>query len=227
LVLAFRTGLIFAYGPLGVEPRYTLYPTTAEVLGVQRRLTVCDDAAVPEPVKVSTTNVFAVLLAREIVPDAVPVLCGLKVTVSATLWPAAMVVGRDSPVRLNSALVEFAEEMVTLDPVAVSVAVTLLLVPTATLPKFKALALEVNCPAGTPVPDRAIARVGVAAFETTAIAPVMLPLALGVQRTLKVTLCPLLRLTGRLNPLTPNPGPVTVACEMVTLKSPVFVNVSN
>lgn len=166
------------------------------------------------------------MLPREMLPDAVPLLCGVKVTVSPTLWPAAIVLGRETPLRLNSALVEVAEEMVTLDPVAVNVAVMLLLAPTATVPKFKAPALAVNCPAGTPVPDSAIARSGVV-FETTAIDPVILPLAAGVQSTLKVTLCPLLRVTGRVKPLTPKPGPVTVACEMATVELPVFVNVSN
>ena len=64
-----------------MELRYTLYPTTAEVLGLQRRLTVCAAAAVPDPVKVSTMVAFAALLAREIFPDDVPLLCGLKVRV--------------------------------------------------------------------------------------------------------------------------------------------------
>jgi hypothetical protein len=151
----------------------------------------------------------------------------LKGRLNDARGPTAMVLGRVNPLRLNSALVEVAEEMVTFDPVAVRVAVTLLLEPTARLPKFKVLALEVNCPAGTPVPERAIAKAAVDAFETTAIVPVMLPLAFGVQRTLKVTLCPCLSLTGKLKPLTPKPGPVTVACEMVTVESPAFVKVSN
>jgi len=187
---------------------------------------VCDAVAVPDPVKVSTIVPFAALLAREIVPDAVPVLCGLKVRVNDALWPAAMVLGRESPLRLNSALVEVAEEMVTLDPVAVRVAVTLLLVPTATLLKFKVLGLEVNRPARTPVPARAIARFGFDAFESTAIAPLRFPPTIGVKRTLKVMLCPLLRLKGRLRPLKPNPAPVTVACEIVKVELPEFVNVS-
>ena len=103
------------------------------MLGLQRRLTECGAAAVPDPVKVSTTDGLVASLARAILPDAVPVLCGLKVRVSDTLCPAARVLGRDIPLRLNSALLEVAEDMVTLDPVAVSVAVALLLVPTATL----------------------------------------------------------------------------------------------
>jgi hypothetical protein len=117
--------------------------------------------------------------------------------------------------------------MVTLDPVAVSMAVTLLLVPTATLPKFKALVLGVSVPAEIPLPDRAMVKDGVAAVEATAIVPVILPAASGVHRTLKVTLCPRARVTGRAKPLTPKPGPATLVCEMVTVEMPEFVNVSN
>jgi hypothetical protein len=54
--------------------------------------------------------------------------------------------------------VEVAEEIVTFEPVAVMVAVRFLLVTTVTLPKSKAVALEVNWPPEMPVPDRAIGR---------------------------------------------------------------------
>jgi len=150
----------------------------------------------------------------------------VKLRVNDALWPAVIVLGKDNPLRRNSGLLVVAEEMVTLDPVAIRVVVRLLLVPTVTLPKFKALALEVNRPAETPVPARAIARFGFEAFETTAIAPLALPTTLGVKRTLKVTLCPLFRIKGRLKPPKLNPAPVTVACEIVTVEFPEFVTVS-
>ena len=73
-----------------------------------------------------------------------------------TLWPATIVVGKGKPPKLNSGLVIVAEETFTADPVAVRVAVMVLLVRTVTLPKFKAGTLEVNPPAETPVPARAI-----------------------------------------------------------------------
>ena len=121
-------------------------------------MTVCEDvAAAPDPDRVSTTGVFAALLVSEMLPDAAPLLCGVKVSETGALCPAARVMGSDNPARWNSELVEVADVMVTLDPLAVSVAVMTLLVPTATLPKFNAPALEVNCPAETPVPDRATA----------------------------------------------------------------------
>lgn len=180
----------------------------------------------PDPVRVSTVGVLAALLVREMLPDAVPLVCGAKVKVNDALWLAAIVAGRDNPPRLNSGLVEVAEETVTLDPVAVRVAVSVLLVPRVTLPKSKAVALEVNWPPEMPLPDRVIIKAGFEAFEAIAIPPLVLPTTFGVKRTLKVTLCPLFRLKGRLKPLKLNPSPVTVACEIVTVDLPELVNVS-
>ena len=59
---------------------------------------------------------------------------------------------------MNSGLLEVAEVRIALDPVEVRVAVRVLLVPTVTLPKFKAVALEVSWPAGMPLPDKAIVK---------------------------------------------------------------------
>jgi hypothetical protein len=130
--------------------------------------------------------------------------------VNETPWPAAIVRGRDGPFRRNSGLLIVAEEMVTLDPVAVRVVVRLLLAPTLTLPKFKVLALGVNCPVEAPVPDTVMLRFGLEAFETTVIAPLTRPAAVGAKMTPKVNLCPLVRLKGRASPLNLNPAPVTV-----------------
>lgn len=86
--------------------------------------------------------------------------------------------GRNNPPRVNSEFVVLADEMVTLDPVADRVAVSVLLLPTPTLPKFSALELETSCPAETPAPERAIEWEGVPqALENTVIWPVCIPLA--------------------------------------------------
>jgi hypothetical protein len=151
----------------------------------------------------------------------------VKITETDALWPAAMVLGRDSPVRWNSELVEVADEIVTLDPAAARFIFRTLLVPTGTLPKFNALMLEVNSPVETPLADSAMARFGFAAFEATAIFPRMFPAVLAVKITLKVMLCPLARVTGRGKPLVPNGPPVTFTPEMVTAELPVLVSVSN
>jgi hypothetical protein len=144
-VLTSRIGVIFVYGPPDVALRYRLYPATAEVLGVQERLTLCGVDAVPDPVKVSSVGVLAALLVRAMFPDAAPLARGVKVKVNAAPWPAAIVLGSANPPRLNSGLVVVAAEMVTLDPVAVRVAVKVLLAPTVTMPKFKA-----GCTGGQP-----------------------------------------------------------------------------
>ena len=119
-----------------------------------------------------------------------------------------------------------ADETVTLDPVAVRVAVRVLLLPTVTLPKFKAVALEVSLPAEMPLPETAMVGEEFELFESTEIAPVALPLVFGVKRTAKVTLCPLLRVIGRVKPFTVNPAPVAVTWERVTVELPVLLRTS-
>jgi hypothetical protein len=151
-------------------------------------------------------------------PDAAPLLCGAKASETDALSPGAIVLGKDIPVRRNSGLVEVADVMVTLDPTAVRVTGRTWLVPTVTLPKFNAAALAARRPEETPVPERPIARFEFDAFDTTVTAPPASPPTLGLNRTPNVTLCPRSRLKGRLRPLTPNPAPDTVACEMVTVE---------
>ena|ERR1700730_7304975 len=203
-----------------------LYPTTPEGPGFQLRLTLWAVAAVPDPVRVSTVGVLAALVMMEMLPDATPLVRGVKIRVNDVLWPGAIVVGRDIPPRWNSELVEVTEERVTLDALAVRVAVRVLLVPTVTLPNFKSVALGVSWPAEMPVPERGIVRFGFEAFESTLIPPLALPSAFGLKPTLKVTLSPLSRLKGSVNPVKRNAAPVMLACEMVTMESPELVNIS-
>jgi hypothetical protein len=61
------------------------------------------------------------LLANVIVADAAPLACGAKVNVKLELWPALRVMGSDSPLRVNSELVEDTDEIVTPAPLAVRV----------------------------------------------------------------------------------------------------------
>ena len=62
-----------------------MYPTTAEGLAVQLRLTLCGGAAEPDPVSVSTVGELPALLRKEMIPEAVPLVCGVKVSVNDTL----------------------------------------------------------------------------------------------------------------------------------------------
>jgi len=56
------------------------------------------------------------------------------VTENGTLWPAAIVVGSDSPPTVNVVLLEVAPVTVTLPPLAVSVPEAVALDPATTLP---------------------------------------------------------------------------------------------
>jgi len=62
------------------------------------------------------------LLTNETVADAVPETCGVNVSVNGMLCPEASVRGRAIPLSENSGLVTLAEDTVTLEPLAVSVA---------------------------------------------------------------------------------------------------------
>jgi hypothetical protein len=70
------------YGPPDWVPRYTLYPITVEVLGFHESATLCapDDDCVPSPVNDCRRDESEALLAKEILPDELPVAGGVKVT---------------------------------------------------------------------------------------------------------------------------------------------------
>jgi hypothetical protein len=98
-----------------------LYPATVDVLAVQPRLTLCCGGAVPVPDTEVATGGLVALLANVIVADAAPLACGAKINVKFALWPALRVMGSDSPLRVNSELVEDTDEIVTPAPLAVRV----------------------------------------------------------------------------------------------------------
>ena len=60
-----------------------------------------------------------------------------------------------------------------------------------------------------------------------AICPVAVPLVDGAKVTLKVAFWPAARVIGRLNPQTPKPDPVVLACEIVTLEPPWLLIVAD
>ena len=74
--------------------------------------------AVPTPVSDSGVPELEALLANEREPETVPLLCGVKATLSETLWPGITVNGKVAPSRTNWELLLALEEIVTLEPVA-------------------------------------------------------------------------------------------------------------
>src|SRR5438552_4960120 len=144
-MVAFSAVLIFVYGPPETVARYTLYPTTSvEELAAHERSTLCGGGAVPLPVNDSLVGEFEALLAKEIVAEAVPLDCGVNVTVTALLCPAVIANGNDTPLRVNSDVLAEADDTVTFDPVALNVAVMFLLCPITTLLKSKVEGLTLS-----------------------------------------------------------------------------------
>ena len=177
-----------------------------DVLAFHDRLTECVGAGVPVPVSVSVVVEGWALLVNVRVAAAAPVTGGLKVTVKEVLWPAGMVAGREKPPILNAELFEFAAVTVTFDPLAVRLADAVPLVPTTTLPSAKVPGVTVSWPAAaTPVPDNGMVNVGFEAVEVMVTLPLALPAEAGVKVTLKVALCPAVRVTGAVMPLRLNP----------------------
>jgi hypothetical protein len=57
--------------------------------------------AVPIPVSDSSVPELDALLANEREPEMVPLLCGVNATLNETLWPAAIVKGKEAPLKTN------------------------------------------------------------------------------------------------------------------------------
>ncbi len=189
--------------------------------------TLCCGGAAPVPVKDAETGELEALLTNDTLAEAVPLACGANVIVTGALWSAARVMGNETPLSLNSEVLAVPEETVTLDPLALMVAVRLVDCPTITVPKLKVPGETLNCPAAVPEPASAMVKFGFEASETTEMLPLVDPAEVGAKATPKVKLCPGDRTIGKLSPVTLNPLPVTLACVTVTLEPPELVKISD
>jgi len=77
-----------------------------------------------------------------------------------------------------------------------------------------------------PVPLSGTFSVEFPALDVMAKLPVTLPLAVGENFVLKLTLWPAVSVVGKVKPPTLNPEPVVLAAEIVTLVPPELVRVS-
>jgi hypothetical protein len=166
---------------------------------------------------------FVALLTKARLAAAAPEVCGRKVTVKGTDWPAARTTGNEIPLRTNSALVLAPEEIVTVEPPAPRAPVKDALDPVLTPPKFNAKGATVNCPDAVSLPERGMFSCGFAALDRIARLPETEPGAVGVKMTLNVRLCPAPRLAGSDNPLARNAALDMLACETVTLPVPLLL----
>lgn len=99
--------------------------------------------------------------------------------------------------------------------------------PTCRLPKLKLVGVAERLPAATAVPENATLSVLFEPLSVSARVPLALPADWGAKTTLKVALCPGIRVKGRLKPVVLKPAPVTAAWLIVRLVTPVFDSVSD
>ena len=103
------------------------------------------------------------------------------------------------------------------------VSVWVLVTPTATLKKFTLVGITLICGC-TPLPLSEIVAGELVALLTTLRLPVTLTAEAGAKLTFSARLWPAGRVMAPVKPLTPNPVPVVLTCEMLTLPVPVFVS---
>lgn len=115
---------------------------------------------------------------------------------------------------------------VTLAPLAVSLTVDEVLLPTVTLPRLRGAGEMLRVPtAAAPVPERGTVSMGFDALEVTVTVPLALPVDGGANLTVKVVLWPALNVKEVLMPLRANPVPLMETFETDTLDPPVLVMV--
>jgi hypothetical protein len=197
-----------------------LYPEMfAEVLPVHERFTECTGAGVPVPVSASVVGELVALLVKLNVAVTVTAAVGVKFTVKGTLFPAAIVMGRDKPLMVKTELFVLAPVTVTLAPLALRLPDAVPLSPTTTLPKESVDGFTESCPwlTATPVPvSDSVVVPGVALLVKLSFA-FAVPVADGLNFTVKGMLLPAAMVVGRVRPLTVNTALSVLAAVTVTL----------
>jgi len=144
---------------------------------------------------------------------------------NVVLSPAPNVSGVVIPVVLKPTPVTVTAEIVTVAvPPFVTVMVCELLVPVVTLPNAAVVGVAASCGC-VPVPVNAIVNGEFGPLLTIEMLPLAAPADVGANCALNVLLRPAPNVSGVPNPLMLRPGPDAVACEIVTLAVPEFVNV--
>jgi hypothetical protein len=142
-------------------------------------------------------------------PLAPPADDGVNETLKVALCPAVSVTGVVIPLKLNPEPLIPTDEIVTVvPPVLVTVSDRDCLFPTVTLPKLRLVGFAPSVPGVTPLPDKGMVRLGFEALDVIVRLPLALPADDGVNETLKVALCPAVRVTGVVIPVKANPDPL-------------------
>ena len=100
------------------------------------------------------------------------------------------------------------------------------MLPTTTVPKATVDGLAVTAPSATPEPLSGMSSMGFEPSEVTVMLPVALPVPVGANFTVKLTVWPALSVTGKVRPLILKPVPDAAAAVIWTFDPPELVNVS-
>jgi hypothetical protein len=127
-----------------------------------------------------------------------------------------MVTGSEIPEIVNWALLFLADEIVTLLPIALTLEGCVVELPTATLPKFRAVGDTVSCAATllAPVPLTGIVVFG----PPTKMLPPISPVVCGAKETFTVRLCPGASTIGSAGLVTEKPAALVCNELMVWLQ---------
>lgn len=185
-------------------------------------------AAPPVPDNEIAVGEVGALLTTEIEPVTLELLAGLNTALNVADPPAGIVTGAVNPVVLNPLPVTENCEIVRLAFPGFEITTGCeFVLPVVTVPKLTLAGFAAIC-ACVPVPLKATLNVGSAPLLVAATA--MLPLALfvfvGVNCAVNVVLCPALRLTGSVIPVTLNPVPLALTPVTLSLAVPEFVTVT-
>ncbi len=161
-------------------------------------------------------------------PPVVPADCGAKATFTTRLCPAPRVKGNEGPLIENPLPVVCSPETVTPQGRSfVSTTGTVKMVPIATWPNDTIEGLAVTDWLIKPVPPTLSWRVAFDALLENLIVPPVHPSAVGVKLTLKSTLWPASKTSGRLKEDVVNLELPAVIAEIDTLVCSLFVKVTS
>ena len=178
--------------------------------------------AIPVPERASVA--VEVLPVKVKLAEAAPLDCGANVAVKETLFPAAIVTGKERPFREYSELLTLAAETTTLALEALRVPVLFIFDPTATWPKFRAPGVTLRDPAAPAAPESGTTTLGT--LESTVSCPLVLFEVVGVKVTFSVMLCPAAKVRGRPGAVKLNWLFFTLIEDTVMFAPPLLVRVS-
>ena len=159
-------------------------------------------------------------------PPVVPVDCGANTTFNLTLCPTPRVTGNEGPLIENPLPVVWTDQRVTCqERTFVSTTGTLDVAPIATWPNDTIEGLALTGSLLMPVPPTL--RLAVDALLKNLIVPPVHPVVVGAKLTLRLTLWPADKTSGRLKEDVVNAELSTVILETVTLVCPLFVTVTS